>query len=251
MNRSLETEPFKQTWDGVYPHLRDVPADGSTYDDERRIGEMLRFAQGALAKQRGGIDPELWHDALAVLAGLIAAERGAVEVVDFGGALGTAYIHLLTSLPHGAQIAFRVIDQEKMCAAGRHLFEGDARIAFDTSLDSVRAAPDIVYANSVLPYIEDYAALLKKLAGLGARYLLVARLAGGSYPTYATRQLNLKGQVLPYWFHNTEEIKGILRSSGYALAYEGLTGPEYDQRNFPASHRVGRMRNLLFRRQAG
>ena len=124
-------------------------------------------------------------------------------------------------------------------------------MAFDTSLDGARAAPDIVYANSVLPYIEDYAALLKKLAGLGARYLLVARLAGGSYPTYATRQLNLKGQVLPYWFHNTEEIKGILRSSGYALAYEGLTGPEYDQRNFPASHRVGRMRNLLFRRQAG
>ena len=28
-------DPFKPTWDGVYPHLRDVPADGSSYDDER------------------------------------------------------------------------------------------------------------------------------------------------------------------------------------------------------------------------
>jgi len=242
---------FVPIWDGIYPHLRDVPADGSSYDDERRIGEMLRFAQGALAKQRTGTDPGLWHDALAVLAGGIAAERGAVDVLDVGGALGTAYIHLLATLPSSARIGFRIIDQEKMCAAGRQLFAGDPRIAFDTSLDGQRGVPDVVYANSVLPYVEDYAGFLRRLADLGARDMLIGRLAGGSYPTYATRQLNLAGQVLPYWFHNTDEVKDILRMSGYVVVYEGLTGPDYDQRNFPASHRVGRMRNLLFRRQGG
>jgi putative methyltransferase (TIGR04325 family) len=246
--RKLWPAPFKPTWDGIYPHLRDVPADGTTYDDERRIAEMVEFAQGALAKQRSGQDPALWHETLAVFAGTVAAQGG-VEVLDFGGAMGTAYIHLLATLPRQAQLRYRVVEQEKMCAAGRRLFDGDARISFDSSLDAVKGAPDVVYANSVLPYIEDYAGLLRRLAGLGARHFLIARLAGGSYPTYATRQLNLKGQVLGYWFHNTDEIKGILQSSGYALAYEGLTGPEYDQRNFPATHRVGRMRNLLFRRQ--
>ena len=251
MNCPAAAEAFVPTWDGVYPRLRDVPADGSSYDDERRIGEMRRFARSALAMQRAGTDPGLWHDALAVLAGVIAAERGAVEVLDVGGALGTAYIHLLATLPSFVRIRVSVIDQEKMCAAGRELFADDARITFDTSLDGQRGAPDIVYANSVLPYVEDYAGFLRKFAALGARHLLIARLAGGSYPTYATRQLNLAGQVLPYWFHNTEEVKGILRNSGYELAYEGLTGPDYDQRNFPASHRVGRMRNLLFRRQDG
>jgi len=239
------------TWDGIYPHLRDVPADGSSYDDERRIGEMLRFAQDALAKQRAGTDPALWHDALAVLAGRIAAERGVVEVLDVGGALGTAYIHLLATLPPSARIRFRIVDQEKMCAAGRRLFADDPRISFDTSLDGQCGAPDVVYANSVLPYIEDYARFLRKLADIGARDMLIARLAGGSYPTYATRQLNLAGQVLPYWFHNVDEVKDILGTSGYAVAYEGLTGPDYDQRNFPASHRVGRMRNLLFHRRDG
>ena len=132
MNRAPETEPFTPTWDGVYPRLHDVPADGSTYDDERRIAEMLRFAQAALARQRSGTDPELWHDALALLAGPIAAERGSVDVLDVGGALGTAYIHLLAALPREMQICFRIIDQEKMCAAGRRLFEGDARIVFET-----------------------------------------------------------------------------------------------------------------------
>ena len=249
--RRLFPAPFKPTWDGIYARLRDVPADGSSYDDERRIGEMLRFAEAALAKQRGGGDPALWHDALAVLAGGIAAERGQVEVLDFGGALGTAYIHLLATLPRDARLRHCIVDQPKMCAAGARLFEGEERVVFSTALADAVGAPDIVYANSVLPYVEDYAGLLRRLAARRARYLLLGRFAGGSYPTYATRQLNLSGQVLGYWFHNSAEVKGILRGAGYQLAYEGLTGPEYDQRNFPESHRVGRMQNLLFVRAPG
>ena len=249
--RRLFPAPFKPTWDGVYARLKDVPADGSSYDDERRIGEMRRFAEAALAKQRGGIDPALWHDALAVLAGAIAAERGRVEVLDFGGALGTAYIHLLATLPREVPLRHCIVDQPKMCAAGARLFEGDGRVSFRSSLADAGGTPDIVYANSVLPYIEDYAGALHLLAARGAKFLLLGRFAGGSYSTYATRQLNLSGQVLGYWFHNSAEVKGILRDAGYGLAYEGLTGPEYDQRNFPQSHRVGRMQNLLFVRTAG
>ena len=249
--RQLFAAPFKPTWDGVYARMKDVPADGSSYDDERRIGEMLRFAEAALAKQRGGADPALWHDALAVLAGGIAAGQGRVEVLDFGGALGTAYIHLLATLAPGVRIRHRIVDQPKMCAAGARLFEGDGCVVFSTSLADDGGTPDIVYANSVLPYVEDYVRMLRLLAAQGAKLLLIGRFAGGSYPTYATRQLNLSGQVLGYWFHNSAEVKGILREAGYQLAYEGLTGPEYDQRNFPPSHRVGRMQNLLFVRMPG
>lgn len=240
--------PFEPTWDGIYPHLRDVPADGKVFGDKEWIKEMARFAGEALVKQRKGIDPGLWHNTLAVLAGAISAERGNLAVLDFGGAVGTAYIQLRATLTMEASVRVHVVDQEDMCVAGRQLFEGDPRISFHSSLENLRAAPDVVYANSVLPYIEDYAGLLRRLAEFGARYMLIARFAGGSFPTYATRQLNRPGRVMPYWFHNTGEIKDILATAGYVLAYEGLTGPTYDQRNFPESHRVGRMRDLLFRK---
>ncbi len=245
MRALAPSDSFKPTWEGIYAHRRDVPTDGSSYDDASRVAEVARFTAAALQKQRAGRDPALWHDALARLAGEIAAARGTVEVLDFGGGVGTAYVQLLAALPPGTRIRHCIVDQPRMCAAGRRLFESDAQISFHEMLPE-GIAPDIVYANSVLPYVDDYAALLRQLASRGAQFLLLGRFAGGSYPTYATRQLNLSGQVLGYWFHNSAEVKGILREAGYGLADESLTGPEYDQRNFPESHRVGRMQNLLF-----
>jgi len=61
--------------------------------------------------------------------------------------------------------------------------------------------------------------------------------------------LNLPGQVLAYWFLNVDEISKILAAVGYSLAYDGLVGPMYDQSNYPESHRMGRMRTMLFVRQ--
>ncbi len=244
--RALKMTPPVPVWDGVYAHLHDVPTTGGTYDDDRRIDESLRLARAELEVARGGGSPALWHDSLGVLAGAVLAGRSCISILDFGGGVGTAYIQLLASLPKTAAIRYRVIEQKNTCVAGRRLFDGDSRIQFDTSLPELGDAPDIVYVNSALPYIADYAGLLRNLAGLGARYLLLARLAAGKFPTYATRQLNLSGQVLPYWFLNAEEVKEILRQAGYSLAYDAASGPEYNQDNFPESHRIGRMRTQLF-----
>jgi hypothetical protein len=86
------------------------------------------------------------------------------------------------------------------------------------------------------------------LAALRAPWLVLARTAAGDIPTFATRQLNLPGQVIPYWFVNRNEIIDLLRGEGYQLALEGLADREYDQSNFPPAYRIGRMRNLLFAR---
>jgi putative methyltransferase (TIGR04325 family) len=241
--RGRHTGPI---WDGLYAHRRDVPVRAGTFDHAARIREMTVQAEGLLAEVRAGRKPAMWHDLLVSTAAVVAAEMGSVTVVDFGGGPGTGFIQLQATLPKTARIHYHVVELEGMCVAGRAVFHGDDRIVFHTALDNVPCSPDIVYVNSVLQYIDDYAGQLQLLAALQARWIILSRMAAGDIPTYATSQLNVRDQVLAYWFLNQNEVVTILRAEGYALAFDALGSREYDQRNFPESHRVGRMREMIF-----
>ncbi|MFN8625568.1 MAG: methyltransferase, TIGR04325 family [Candidatus Binatia bacterium] len=247
--RPLLSQP-QFTWQGIYSHLRDVPTHNSDYDDPQEVQKHVAWTRAALNEFHSGRQPHLWHEPLGIIAASLAAETGLVRILDFGGGVGSGFVHLLATLPNRSLVEYHNVDLPHMCEAGRNLFKLDDRIAFYTHIPAVRSRCDIVYANSVLQYVEDYKGLLHDLASLNARYILLARLAAGSFPTYATKQLNLRGKVLPYWFLNFDELVSILARAGYRLAYHGLAHEVFDQSNFPKTHRVGRMRNVLFVRSA-
>ena len=235
-------------WEGIYKHRRDVPTLNAAedYDVDQRIDEMVEDARRSLRlvhKVTNNVD---WHEALGVLAGLVHSEKGRVRVLDFGGGIGHSFIQLLGTIGETAAVEYQIVELERMSAAGREFFAQEPRVHFHTEVPVLADGVDIVYLSSVLPYIENYADLLRRLARLRAPYLLLGRLAAGKFPTYAAKQLNLPGQVLAYWFLNIDEIIQILNEASYSLAYDGLVGPLYDQSNYPESHRMGRMRTMLF-----
>jgi putative methyltransferase (TIGR04325 family) len=157
-------------------------------------------------------------------------------------------LHLQALVRDTAELRYEVVETERSCVAGREIFSDDPRISFLERLPPESHRPDIVYLNSVLQYIDDYAGLTRTLCRYRARYLLFARLSAGDVPTYATAQLNVPGSVIPYWFINIDELLGIMRSEGYKLLFEDLLARKYDQANFPARYRLGHARNLLFAR---
>ncbi|MBI1867923.1 MAG: methyltransferase, TIGR04325 family [Methylocystis sp.] len=234
------------TWEGVYRHLRDVPVENAGYGDADHMQDVATQSKALLGELNAGRRPRLWHELLAVVAATASAHSQELTVVDFGGGLGTGYIHLHSVLQQATTIDYHVIDLPEMCEKGREVFAGTMGISFHSVLADVRARPDIVYANSVLQYIEDYAGQIRALAALRAPLLLLARTAAGDVPTFASRQLTLVKKVMPYWFLNRDELVDILSVAGYRLAYESVTDREYDQSNFPPTHRIGRMRDLLF-----
>jgi putative methyltransferase (TIGR04325 family) len=240
-------KPATYVWDGIYAHRRDVPTHRAQYTDEL-IDEMVTTTSRALEQWRAGQKPVLWHECLAVVAGAAAAGRPRLSVVDFGGGVGSAFVQLMSSLPPTVELDCVVVDSEEIAASGRRLFGPDQRIRYVTSLSEAPLRPDIIYLNGVLPYIDDYAQVLEQLAARQPRFILLARLAAGNVPTFASRQLNLPGRVFAYWFHNLDELIGILQRSGYALASHSYGEHEYDLSNFPDTHRVGRFRNVLFAR---
>jgi putative methyltransferase (TIGR04325 family) len=235
-------------WRGVYAHLRDVPVVEADFSDEL-IDEMVTTAAAALTAWRAGTKPLLWHEPFALVAGAISSRDRRVRVIDFGGGVGSGYVQLMTSLPPTVALDYLVVDSPAMCEAGRRLFPGDSRIRFDTELPHAANA-DVVYVNSVLQYIDDYRAMLRRLAALGAGTIFLARLAAGSQPTFASEQLNVPGRVFSYWFVNVHEVIDTMEASGYDLACDSFVDRAYDQSNLPETHRVERFRNLLFVRRS-
>jgi len=267
--RSLSSgAKFRYTWEGIYPHLRAVPvgadtafgqknapadADDSvkaiktTYENDSQVGKFRKWVELALQQIREGETPASpWHEVLALVVATASRTSNRIRVLDYGGGCGLGFVQVLATLRGTAVIEYHVVELARMAAAGREVFAAEPRIQFHTSLDSAPNSVDIVYMSSVLPYIEDYTGLLHQLAARNPQYIVLTQLASGLFPTYATRQVNLRGHILPYWFINIEELMGFLSATGYFLIYEAHAGPEYDQSNFPPINRVGKMRNLIF-----
>ena len=236
-------------WDGVYHHRQDVPTHNDTYDDERRVQYLVDDAKFAFcsAKEKifKGFDR---HIALGMLTSVLYPIKNGVHILDFGGGAGTGFVQLIATLKDNVNIKYDVIDFDKTCIAGRKLFENDKRIEFHVSLQKGHNDIDIVYMCSVLPYINDYKALIAELASLNAKYILLGYLAAGDFPTYASKQLNLSGQVLGYWFINIDEIINLVESFGYTCLYKCRNGKEFDQSNFPEAFRIGQMCDILFKK---
>jgi putative methyltransferase (TIGR04325 family) len=242
--------PKWTTWEGIYPQLGDVPGKTGAYDSSDRVEEFVTHTRTSIdALKAGKPQHPGWHQPLALLAGSLMRGQNRLKVLDLGGGVGLAYVQLLSALHCNVELRYIVVELENMCRAGRQLFGDDSRIEFYRELPSDAGHLDVVYASSVLPYVDDYVAAVQRLVGLKASYLLFTQLAAGDFPTYAATQLNLPGQVLPYRFLNIDELIRLVTAGGYSCVYTAEAGPVYDQRNYPPAYRLGRMKTLLFVRE--
>ena len=240
---------LRPVWTGVYARYEDVPVSGPGFDGETWTAITRTHTERALAAMRSGAPVRATGDRalLPRLAAETLATRGAVRVVDFGGGMGIGYIDLRAATGPAA-IEYVVVETEVVCAAGRSLFVGDPAIRFVTSLGEAGVGADIVYVSSALQYVPDPAALLRELARLGARYLLLVNTSSGNVPTYATAQRNVPGSVIAYWVLATTDVVEALGSLGYAP--RSATASERRLTGFavPRRYRLVRGRNLLFER---
>ena len=243
----------RYVWEGVYPHFRDVPASGLGFSSDSWVSGAVANVQNmiAVSKNYESFPTEAVeeHAPLCTLAAIVSRQNGGkVRILDFGGGVSIAYVHLLSSLGDSSVIDYHIVELEWACQAGSRLFKDDSRIHFHRSLPIDFPEVDILHMNDVLAYIEDYAVFLKTLCAYQAKYILIANLAAGGFPTYASAQKNMQGTVIPYWFLNMHEIIRIMKQGGYSLIFKGAHREVYNLDNFLERYRLdgGRACTLLF-----
>lgn len=131
-----------------------------------------------------------------------AAAGGALEVIDFGGALGSTWWQHRVKLATLGLRRWVVVEQSHYVEAGREF--ADEILGFAPSMNAalVSVRPQVVLFSGVLPYLESPALVLNEVVRLGFAHVILDRtpltsgesrlavqytppgLGGGSYPVW-------------------------------------------------------------------
>jgi len=153
------------------------------YDTEEILAKVLsstlKVKHGEAAAERDSVLFDKIEYVWPVLAGLMwtaARSGGRLNVLDFGGALGSSYFQsrkFLQSLP---EVRWNVVEQPHYVDTGRQYIQDD-QLRFYKTLEEclTENQPNVILLSSVLQYLESPIDLISALNKVGALCLVVDR----------------------------------------------------------------------------
>jgi len=174
---------FFYGWHGDYKNWHAASANCSGYDAGAILKKVemssLLVKSGEAVYERDSFvfdTIQYSYPLLAALMWVAARDNGTINMLDFGGSLGSTYFQnrkFLDSLP---QVNWSVVEQPRFVKSGKDHFE-DERLHFFESADECCNMYNINVAlfSSVLQYLEDPYMILNKIKSYGIRYLIIDR----------------------------------------------------------------------------
>ncbi|MCM2255888.1 MAG: methyltransferase, TIGR04325 family [Vicinamibacteria bacterium] len=169
---------------GEFDSWPDARAASAGYDApdilERVIAATREVARGAAAFERDGVAfRQPWSNPplLRALRAALVTAPGPALVLDFGGALGSAYWQHRAALANLPAATWQVVEQPSYAAAGAREFQRPDLRFFSRLDEATRGGrPALVIASSVLQYLEHPWAALDGLLALGAPFVFLDRM---------------------------------------------------------------------------
>ena len=155
---------------------------------------------------------------------LAARDSKRVSMLDWGGGIGHYFLLAEALLPE-VEIEYHCKDVPVLSDYGARLFPGQHFYADDRCFARVY---DLVMASTAMHYVEDWQALLQRLAGATRNYLYIAQLPTVlEAPSFVFVQRPYKyGYNTEYlsWCLNRAEFLGVAERSGLHLLREFVYG---------------------------
>lgn len=170
-------------FEGPYANWEEAAAKCSGYDSEHILAKVLdatlKVKRGEAVFERDSVLFDEIEYAWPVLAGLMwiaARNNGRLNVLDFGGALGSTYFQnrkFLQSLP---EIRWNVVEQVHYVNAGKAHIQ-DEQLGFYKTIEECLSEnqPNVVLLSSVLQYLKSPIEIIERLPSIGANSLLIDR----------------------------------------------------------------------------
>jgi putative methyltransferase (TIGR04325 family) len=176
---------------GDFRSWAEAMAASTGYDSERILemttSSLLKVKSGEAAYERDSVLFDEIQYAWPVLAGLmwVAARCGGrLNVLDFGGSLGSTYFQNRAFLRSLSEVRWNVVEQPRHVEIGKKCFE-DNSLRFYADIGDCLAdtQPNVVLLSSVLQYLEHPYALLDQIQGLPCDHIIIDRTPFWDGPT--------------------------------------------------------------------
>lgn len=171
------------TFSGEFGSWAEARARCSGYDDAAILGRVLaatravREGRAAFERDAALFDsPQPPFPLLTMLLWAALRAGGVLNVLDFGGALGSSYFQCRPFLGALTRLSWTVVEQPRFVEAGRREI-ADGPLAFHPTLEEAWAAspPDLVLLSGVLQYVPDPEAVLARIVEREPAYIVIDR----------------------------------------------------------------------------
>lgn len=169
--------------DGEYANWDSAALKCTGYDSEHILAKVLdatiKVQKGEASYERDSVVFEDIEYAWPVLAGLMwvaAINNGKLNVLDFGGALGSSYFQNRKFFNDLQEIRWNIVEQSHYVKVGREFIETDI-LRFYPSIDSclLESNPNVILLSSVLQYLPDYNDVIEKINNSNVSILIIDR----------------------------------------------------------------------------
>ncbi len=183
--RNEEIKEEKFGWSGIYDSWAEAEKYSIGYEGKHILEKckksLLKLKKGEAVFERDGVlfDKVQYNWVLlSFLQKSIIFNKGELNLLDFGGSLGSSYFQSKLFLEGVKTINWCIIEQDHFVTSGKHHFENKELKFFYTIEESAKIIkPNIILLSGVLQYIEKPYELLKELKQLSAQYIVIDRLS--------------------------------------------------------------------------
>ncbi len=170
-------------WFGNYSSWQEVEKQCGGYNDnlvfEKVKQASLKVKNGEAAFERDSVTfnkLEFDEKLLSFFKRVAAEKNNALNVLDFGGSLGSSYFQYRQLFDKTVAIKWNVIEQGHFVEFGKKEIKNNELDFFYTIQECLKEnKADVLILSSVLSYIKEPYALLKELMSLSIKYIVIDR----------------------------------------------------------------------------
>ena len=173
----------KSGYFGDFRSWADAQNASTGYDSEAILNvvktALLKVKNGEAVYERDSVlfdEVQYSWPLLSSLLWIASCNGNRLNLLDFGGSLGSSFFQNRTLLGHLTKLSWSVVEQENFVHCGRDFFE-DQFLKFYFTIDECLEArhPDSILLSSVLPYMEDPYELLAHIIKQKITYIVIDR----------------------------------------------------------------------------
>ena len=219
----------KWGWYGNFPDWESAKKKTKGYDDglilEKVKCSLLKVKNGEAVYERDSVlfdEIEYSWEMLAGLMWIAAQNKGTLNLIDFGGSLGSTYYQNKYFLDSLDSVSWNIVEQQNFVKEGIASFEDDI-LKFHCSIDecivSSNKTTNCILFSNVLQYIEQPYALLESAFKHNIQYIIVDKTG---FTKNEKERLTIQkvpskiyDATYPCWFFNEKKFLTFFEKNGY------------------------------------
>ncbi len=219
----------KYGWHGNYASWEEAQAASTGYDTNKILqavrASLLKVKHGEAVYERDSVIFDKIQYSWPLLSGLLLSavkNNGRLNVLDFGGSLGSTYFQNKKFLDQLDHVTWSIVEQPHFVDVGRKEFEDNKLKFYDTVDECVtKEQPNVLLLSSVLQYMEKSYELLDQILRYGFEYIVIDRtsfnLENKNKITLQVVPPSIYEASYPCWLFNENDFINYFISKQYKI----------------------------------